>query len=163
MEKQIVHLNCKGVIMKCNCLLLSVVLLVCFYGCKRDSKNPAPGITIVAKWFRASQSSGLYFNGAKVSSFIDTSFTAADFAEYYSDGTGYFSKNSSEGPSLTEFTYTLKGSALTQYVSNENKGTPETITNLTASSLSIHAVFLIPDPNNPDQEDTEIDDYTYKR
>jgi hypothetical protein len=149
--------------MKYKYLLLSVVLLICLNACKKDSKTPAPTVTIAAKWFITEQSSELYFNGEEISSFVDTTFTSVDFVEYYSDGTGYFSRSSSTGPSLTEFTYTLKGSALTQYISNVNTGTPETVTDLTVNSLSIHAVSQIADPNNPSQNDTEIDDYTYKR
>jgi hypothetical protein len=149
--------------MKYKCLLLSVVFLVCLNACKKESKTPAPSVTIAAKWFITKQSSELYFNGEEISSSTDTTFTPVDFVVYYSDGTGYFSKNSSTGPSLTEFTYTLKGSALTQYISHVNTGTPETVTNLTANSLSIHAVSQISDPNNPGQNDMEVDDYTYKR
>lgn len=149
--------------MKYKYLLLSVVLLAFLNACKKDSKAPAQSVTIVAKWFAAKQSSGLYFNGVEISSFADTTFTSVDFVEYYSDGTGYFSRNSSTGPSLTEFTYMLKGTDLTQYTSHINAGTPETITTLTANSLSIHAVSQISDPNNPSQNDIEIDDYIYKK
>jgi hypothetical protein len=149
--------------MKYKYLLLSVVLLVCLSACKKDSKTVGPGVTIAAKWFVTKEASELYFNGAQISSFIDTTYTSVDFVEYYNDGSGYYSKYSSTGPSLSEFTYTLKGSALMQFDSPENAGVPETITNLTANSLSIHAVYEIVDPNNPNQTDTEIDDLTYKR
>ena len=149
--------------MKYRYLLLSLVLLLCLNSCKKDSTVPNSSVSIVGKWFITKQSSVLSYNGAQISAFTDTSFTTVDFAEYYSDGTGYFSQNSTTGPSLTEFAYTLKGTALTQFTSTNTAGTPETITSLTASSLSIHAESLVPDPNNPDQLDNEVDDYSYTR
>ena len=149
--------------MKYKCLLTGVILLICLNACKKDSKNPAPSATIVAKWFMAKQSSGLYYNGSQISSFVDTTYTPVDFVEYHNDGTGYFSKHSSNGPSLAEFTYTLKGTVLTRFDGPLNSGVPETITTLTANSLSIHVSYTIADPNNTNQSDTEVDDLTYKR
>jgi len=149
--------------MWCKYPVLCVVLLFCLNSCKKDSKAPNSGVSIVGKWFITKQSSVLSYNGSQVNAFTKTNFTSSDFVEYYSDGTGYFSQTGTTGPSLTEFTYTLAGTALTQFTSNNNSGTPETITSLTASGLSIHAVSLVTDPNNPDQQDNEVDDYTYTR
>jgi len=150
--------------MKFKYLLLGVVLLCCLNSCKKGSQAPKPIVTIVGKWFITKQSSELYYNGAEISSFTKTNFTSVDFVEYYGDGSGYFSKYSTTGPSLTEFTYTLKNTSLTQFTGGDNTaGTPETITSLTISSLSIHAESQVPDPNNSGQIDNEIDDYTYTR
>jgi hypothetical protein len=137
--------------------------MFCLNACKKDSQPANSNVTIVGKWFITKQSSELYYNGAEIEAFTDTSFTTNDFAEYYSDGSGYFSMNSTSGPSLTEFTYTLKGTALTQFTGAKNTATPETITNLTTNNLSIHAQSLVPDPSGSGQIDTEIDDYNYKR
>ena len=148
--------------MKYKYLLFSVIFLLCLNSCKKDSKAPGSSVSIVGKWLITRQNSVLSNNGVQISAFTDTTFTAADFVEYYSDGTGYFSMNSSTGPSLTEFTYTLKGTSLIQNTSSENAGTPETITSLTATNLSIHAVSTVPDPNTGGA-DTEVDDYYYTR
>src|SRR5277367_2090632 len=95
----------KVVAMKYKCLLLSVILLLCLNSCKKEAKAPNPGVSIVGKWLITKQNSVLSNNGVQISTFTDTTFTAVDFVEYYSDGTGYFSMSSATGPSLTEFTY----------------------------------------------------------
>jgi hypothetical protein len=142
--------------------LLLVVVFACLGSCKKSSQAPKPNITIVGKWLITKQNSVLSNNGVQISAFTDTTFTAVDFVEYYSDGTGYFSMSSATGLSLTEFTYTLTGTTLLQNTSSENKSTPETITSLTASNLSIHAVSTVADPNTGGT-DTETDDYYYTR
>lgn len=149
--------------MKQKSLLLIVVLLFGLNSCKKDSQTPNSGASIVGKWFRTKQNSELFYNGVQIKSFTKTNFTTDDFVEYYSDGSGYFSMNTATGPGITEFSYTLKGTSLTQYTSSSNTGAPETVTSLTASNLSIHAQYLITDPNNSDQVDTEIDDFTYTK
>jgi hypothetical protein len=149
--------------MKQKCLLLVGVLIFCLGSCKKDSKAPNSDVSIIGKWFSVTQNSELFYNGAQIKAITKTNFTTDDFVEYYSDGTGYFSKSSTPSPSLTEFTYTLKGTTLTQYASKENAGILETITILTASNLTIHAESSVVDPNNSDQVDTEIDDFTYSR
>ncbi len=148
--------------MKYNYLLLVVVGFACLSSCKKSSQAPKPNVTIVGKWLITRQNSVLSNNGVQISAFTDTTFTAADFVEYYSDGTGYFSMHSATGPSLTEFTYTLTGTSLLQNTSDENKSTPETITSLTANNLSIHAVSTVADTNTGGT-DTETDDYYYTR
>ena len=152
----------KVVAMKLKYLLLTVVLLLCLSACKKESKAPNPGVTIVGKWLITKQNSVLSNNGVQISTFTDTTFTAADFVEYYGDGTGYFSMHSATGPSLTEFTYTLTGTNLIQNTSSENKGMPETVTGLTANKLSIHAVSSVPDPDSG-LIYTETDDYYYTK
>ncbi len=149
--------------MKYKCPLLVLVLLFSLNSCKKDSTDPNSTVTIVGKWFITKQSSELLYNGSQIKAFTKTSFTTDDFVEYYSDGSGYFSKTSAPSPSLTEFTYTLKGTTLTQYTSKESAGILEKITVLTDSNLAIHAESLITDRNNSDQVDTEIDDFTYTR
>ena len=148
--------------MKYKYLLLVVVIAVCLGSCKKSSQAPKPNVTIVGKWLITRQNSVLSNNGVQLSTFTDTTYTAADFVEYYSDGTGYFSTHSATGPSITEFTYSLTGTSLLQNTSSENKSRPETITSLTANNLSIHAVFTVADPNTGGA-DTEVDDYYYTR
>lgn len=148
--------------MKYKYLLLVVIVFACLSSCKKSSQAPKPNVTIVGKWLITKQNSVVSNNGVQISAYTDTTFTAVDFVEYYSDGTGYFSRASATGPSITEFTYTLMGTSLVQNTSSENKGTPETITGLTASNLSIHAVFTVPDPNTGGA-DTETDDYYYTK
>jgi hypothetical protein len=149
--------------MKFKNLLVSVAVLLCLYSCKKESPAPSNPVLILGKWFNTKVTTKLYNNGAEVDSTNTISFTTDDFVEYYSDGSGYYSHASSEGPTLSEFTYTLKGAALSEFTSVENNSVPETITGLTATNLSIHAVSLVPDPNDPTITDTEIDDLSYKR
>ncbi len=149
--------------MKYKYLVLVIVVFACLNSCKKNSQAPKPSVTIVGKWLITRQNSVLSNNsGVQITAFTDTTYTAADFVEYYSDGTGYFSMHSATGPSLTEFTYTLTGTSLLQNTSSENKSRPETITSLTANNLSIHAVFTVADPNTGGA-DTEVDDYYYAR
>jgi len=118
----------------------------------------------LGKWLLSKSVSQLY-NSSKqlLSSTTSTTFTADDFVEYYDDGSGYYSESTNSGPSLSEFTYTLSGTALTERTGPETVAIPETITSISATALAIHAVSLVPDPNDPDATDTEIDDYTYSR
>jgi len=148
--------------MKYKYLLLVVVVVACLSSCKKSSQAPKPNVTIVGKWLITRQNSVLTNGGVQISAFTDTTYTAADFVEYYSDGTGYFSMHSATGPSITEFTYSLTGTNLLQNTSSENKSRAETITSLTANNLSIHAVFTVADPNTGGA-DTEVDDYYYTR
>jgi hypothetical protein len=147
--------------MKFKCLLLCVVVLMCLWSCKKNTAMPVPAVSIVGKWQLTKVSSKLYSSGVLIDSAKKTNFTNSDFVEFYSDGTGYYSQSTSDGPSLNEFTYTLKGSVITEFRSIENIGVPETVTSLTANSLSIHAESLIPDPNDPTVYDTEKDDLSY--
>ncbi len=149
--------------MKCKYLLLSVVFIICLSACKKESKSANQNVTIVGKWFIIRQSSFLFYNGTQIDSFSKNNFTSSDFVEYYSDGTGYFSQAGSNGPSIIEFTYTLKDSTLTQHDGTNAQNLIETIRGLTANNLSIHAQSTIPDPNNGAQLDTEIDDLSYSR
>ena len=144
-------------------LLLLLILFSGLYSCKKSSDKPAQTVTIVGKWLPVKLTSNLFNNGVKVDSVLKTAFSHEDFVEYYSDGTGYYSKQSPTGPSLSEFTYKLNGTTLTQYYNVENSGVPATITGLTTNSLSIHVVLRVPDPNDPSVTDTEIDDYSYSR
>jgi hypothetical protein len=149
--------------MKYKYLLLSVVLLFCLNSCKKDAKAPNPGVTIVGKWLLTKHNSVLSSSGVQLSASTDTTFTAVDFVEYYSDGTGYFSTTSLTGsPSLAEFTYSLTGTSLTQNNSSKLKSMPETITSLTARKLSVNAISSIVDTDTGLLY-TEIDDYYYTR
>src|ERR1700744_1457471 len=149
--------------MRCKYLLLIILPTVCLLSCKKSSKTPDSSVTIVGKWFLKKQNSSLFYNGAQISTFNKTDFTTNDFTEYYADGTGYVSQNSSNGPSLTQFNYTLKDSTLTQYNGANAGTTVATIVSLTANSLAIHAQSTVSDPNNEGQLETEIDDGTYSR
>lgn len=134
--------------MKCKCLLLSVICVIWLSACKKESKPATQGVTIVGKWFITKQSSLLLYNGVQIDSFSKNNFTSTDFVEYYADGTGYFSQASSNGPSITEFTYTLKDSTLTQHDGTNAQNLIEKVTALTVNNLSIHAQSTVPDPNN---------------
>jgi hypothetical protein len=149
--------------MKYRYFLLFAFVLVGMYSCKKNNPAPAPSVTIVGKWQVTKQHSKLYNNGVVVDSVNKSKFTSSDFVEYYSDGSGYYSKSTPTGPSLSEFTYTISGTAIVQYGSVENAGFPETVTALTASSLAVHSVFKVSDPNDPAVTDTEIDDFSYTR
>ncbi|MDR3693387.1 MAG: hypothetical protein P4L47_02040 [Mucilaginibacter sp.] len=120
-----------------------------------------PPVTIIGKWQLVKQYSLLVNNGVVIDSIKKSKFTNNDFVQYLSDGTGYYSKSTPTGPSLSEFTYTISGTHITEFVSFENKGVPETVTSLTANSLSVHRELLVPDPNDPTVYDTEKDDLSY--
>lgn len=149
--------------MKYKCLLLSVVVLLCLWSCKKNAAKPVPAVTIIGKWQLVKENSFLFNNGAVIDSVKNSKFTNSDFVEYFSDGTGYYSRSTVNGPSLSEFTYTINGSVITEFISLENKGVPETVTGLTANSLLIHIESLVPDPNNPNVYDTEKDDLSYTK
>jgi hypothetical protein len=150
--------------MKRSCLLLIIlVLFTCFISCKKVLQVPTISKSIVGKWFITKERSQLFNNGALVNNFTKTNFTTDDFVQYFSDGSGYFSKSSTTSPNISLFKYTLNGSDLMQYINGNNAGTAETITSLTQNSLSIHAESLVSDPNDSSLVDNEIDDYTYIR
>jgi hypothetical protein len=149
--------------MKCKSVLLICVVVSCLYSCKKEAPKPATGTLILGKWFTTKQVSVLYNNGTQVKAINKTNFTNDDFVEYYNDGSGYYSKSTTQGPSLSEFTYQINGTTITEYISAVNEGVPETISNISSGSLAIHIVSLVPDPNDPTVTDTEIDDFTYTR
>ncbi|HZY36414.1 MAG TPA: hypothetical protein VFE53_07190 [Mucilaginibacter sp.] len=149
--------------MKCKCLLVIGVLIAGFYSCKKAAPIPADSALIIGKWYFVSQFSVLYHDNVQLSTFTKTNFTNVDFVEYYNDGSGYYSKSTTEGPSLSEFSYTVSGATITQYSGTENSGIPETIKSITSTGLSVHVVQLVPDPNDPTVTDTEVDDFTYTR
>jgi hypothetical protein len=153
----------KVVVMKSRYLLVVGVVLLSLNSCKKNSAPSPQPVSIVGKWFYARQATELYNGGTEINTINKTNFTTDDFVEYYSNGTGYYSQSTALGPSLSQFTYTLKGTALTEYTSAADGGLPETITTLSADSLLIHAVILVPDPNDPSVNDTEVDDYTFTR
>lgn len=150
--------------MKHKYLVLISVFVVCLYSCKKETQPPpSAGTLLIGKWYSVKQVSVLYQNNKEISTFNKTSFTNDDFIEYYNDGSGYYSKSTNQGPSLSEFTYTIKGSTITQYTSAENSGIPETIESITSTGLAVHVVQLVADPNDPTVTDTEVDDLTYSK
>ena len=149
--------------MKCRFLVLICLVVFSLYSCKKETPVPTTGTLLLGKWYFTTQASVLYRNDKEIATFNKTSFTNEDFIEYYNDGSGFYSKSTSSGPSLSEFTYTLSGSTITQYTSSENGGMPETIKSITSNGLSVHVVQLVPDPNDPTVTDTEIDDLTYTK
>jgi len=144
-------------------LLLLLILLSGVCACKKSSEKPVQPVTIVGKWLSVKQTSSLFNNGVKVDSVQKTKFGKDDFVAFYSDGSGYYSEATSNGPSLSEFSYKVSGTILTQYYSVENNGVQATITTMTANSLSIHVVLRVLDPHDATVIDTEIDDYFYSR
>jgi hypothetical protein len=149
--------------MKYRYLLFICVAGACLFSCKKETKAPVPGTLILGKWYSTKEVSSLYRDGTQLSTFNKTSFTNDDFVEYYNDGSGYYSTSSTVGPSLSEFTYSIKGTTITEYTSAVNAGIPETISNISSGNLAIHIVSLVSDPNDPSLTDTEIDDLTYTR
>ncbi|WP_428330111.1 hypothetical protein [Mucilaginibacter sp.] len=149
--------------MKRYVLLVIPVILFCFSACKKDAAQPQATVTLVGKWYLTQHNLTLISNGVQVGSSSKTSYTTNDYAQYFNDGTGILSANSSSSaPSLSTFRYTLNGTTIIQTSSNQVNVT-ETITKLTATALSIHYETLIGDPVNSSQIDTEIDDYDFKR
>lgn len=149
--------------MKRRCLLLISILIISLCSCKKNGAKPSNSGLILGKWYFVKQVSVLYYKNKQLSTVNKTNFTNEDFVEYYNDGTGYYSKSTTQGPSLSEFTYTVSGAIITQYTSLENNGIPETIENITSTGLSVHIVQMVPDPNDPNLTDTEIDDFTYTK
>jgi hypothetical protein len=137
-----------------------LVVIVLFASCKKLSPSPQP--SIVGKWFEIKHSYVLLQNGAKVGASTKTSFTNDDFAQYFVDGTGFFSSSASPAPSLSLFKYTLSGSILTQFNNGDTTGLNETV-GLSANSLSVHYVVQIVDPANPNALDQEVDDFNFRR
>ena len=103
---------------------------------------------IVGKWFVKSSASRLYYNGTEVDSTFNSNFTTDDYAEYFNDGTGFFSSRSLPSPSLITFKYTIAGQNLTQINGVNTPATSETITVLTTKSLSFNYTLLVNDPNS---------------
>ena len=149
--------------MKRKSLLLICVVVCCLCSCKKEVPAPSTGTLILGKWYTTKQVSVLFNNRTQIQAINKTNFTNDDFVEYYNDGSGHYSKSTTQGPSLSEFTYSIKGSTITQFMSAVNAGVPETIKSISSGNLSIHVVSLVPDPNDPTVTDTEIDDFTYTR
>jgi hypothetical protein len=153
----------RDVIMKNIYLLFSLFLLICLNSCKKDSTSPTANVSIIGKWLKTKQNSKLFNSGVQIATFTKTNYTADDFVQYFSDGTGYTSKSTATSPSLNEFNFTVNGKNLTLFTTADKTGTPQTITNLSEINLSIHAESLIIDPNNLNLIDNEIDDYYYMK
>jgi hypothetical protein len=147
--------------MKNNCIpLLFGFFITSLFSCKKD--NTAT-VSIVGKWYITRHSSQILNNGTLLSSSTITKFTSNDFAQFYSDGSGYYSESVLLSPTIIEFNYLVKGNAITIYTNVVSSGNIGTITILALNSLSIHTEALIVDQNNPDQTDNEIDDYDYSK
>jgi hypothetical protein len=149
--------------MKYKYLAISGLFVICLFSCKKETMAPNNSALIVGKWYFKKDVSVTYQNNKEIGTSTTTDYTNEDFVEYYNDGSGYFSESTSQGPSLSEFKYSIMGSTLTQFSSVENAGTPETITSISTTALSIHVVSLVPDDNDPTITDTEIDDLTFTK
>ncbi|GAC1312323.1 MAG: hypothetical protein NVSMB24_33590 [Mucilaginibacter sp.] len=125
-------------------------LLICLNGCKKESTPPFQDSKklIVGKWFTFSHLSRLYYNGIAVDSSFKQNFTANDFSQYFSDGTGIQSTNYQPAPSLSLFHYTISGSNLNQFNSSDNSSVAEVITTLTSTDLSLNYSLIIVDPGS---------------
>jgi len=143
---------------KCASGIFAIVLSATF-SCK---KEPAV-ISIIGKWYLTKQQSKLFYNGNLISTFNNSSFTTNDFVQYFTDGSGYTSQNTTTSPSIMEFTYILSGNVLSLYTSSNDIKITDTVTSITSANLSIHAESLVPDPDNSGQFDNEIDDFFYKK
>ena len=147
--------------MKYKCLqLVFPFLLLYFYSCKKEVANPESKVSIVGKWYLISHRSKLYYHEIPIDSLFHTHFTPNDFIEYFSDGSGIISSNSTPTPLLVSFQYTVNGLNLTQFSSVATQGIPEKITKLTKDSLSIYYVLSITDPDTGVTEN-ETDDFSY--
>lgn len=149
--------------MKLKYLLLGCVLVFGLSSCKKEKSTPPPSQLILGKWYLTNLVSVLYRDSAIVGTSNQSNFTNDDFVEYYNDGSGYYSTSTTQGPSLSEFTYSVSGTTITQYTNSQTKGQPETISSISASNLALHVVQLVPDPGDPTLTDTEVDNITYSR
>jgi hypothetical protein len=164
MQKTNVTFNMiKDMVMKGIYLLFSLFFLICLNSCKKDSTAPTSNVLIIGKWHITKQNSELFNSGVQIATFTRTNYTADDFVQYFSDGTGYISKSTATSPSLSEFNYTVNGKNITLFTTVDKTGTPETITNLSETNLTIHAESLIIDPNDLNLIDNEINDYYYTK
>jgi len=130
----------------------AVILFVILFStvCKKQSASPFENskTLIVGKWFVKSFSSRLYYNGAEVDSTFKTGFTNADFAQYFSDGTGIKSSNGLPAPNLSIFKYAINGSNLTLINDADGTVTPEIITELTSTNFSLNLERSVADPGS---------------
>jgi len=149
--------------MRCKFWIIASLLLFGLGSCKKEAKPETTSQLLVGKWYFTNLVSVLSRNGVVLDTSRRTNFTNTDFVEYYTDGSGYYSKSTSQGTSLTEFNYSISGNTITQFSNAVSKGQPETIKTINSNSLAIHAVSLVPDPNDPTLTDTEVDDYTFSR
>lgn len=132
-----------------KCLPAAILFIFIFLSaCKKQPSSPFENskTLIVGKWYIKSFTSRLFYNGAEVDSTFQKSFTDADFAQYFSDGTGIKSSNASPAPNLSIFKYTVSGSNLSLINTTDGSITPETITQLTQTNFSLNAERLIADP-----------------
>lgn len=132
-----------------KCLPAAIFFAFIFLiACKKQSPSPFedPKTLIVGKWYVKSFTSRLFYNGVEVDSTFQKSFTNADFAQYFSDGTGIKSANASPAPNLSIFKYTVSGSNLSLINGTDGTITPETITQLTQTNFSLNSERLIADP-----------------
>jgi len=116
--------------------------------CKKQSSTPFENskTLIVGKWYVKSFTSRLFYNDIEVDSTFQKSFTNADFAQYFSDGSGVKSTNASPAPNLSIFRYTINGANLSLINATDGSVTPEIITQLTATNFSFNVERLIADP-----------------
>jgi len=132
-----------------KCLTAAILFLLIFLtACKKESSSPFGNskTLIVGKWYVKSFSSRLFYNGIEVDSTFQKSFTNADFAQYFGDGTGIKSANASPAPNLSIFKYTVSGPNLSLISPTDGTVTPETITQLTSTNFSLYIERLIADP-----------------
>jgi hypothetical protein len=153
--------------MKRSYLSLAVFFIaICFGACKKDSSaTPVAGnaVTIVGKWYVTQHNLKLFSGGKQVGASSKSNYTANDYIQYFTDGTGIQSASSSSGaPALSTFTYKLNGLILTQ-VNSSNVTTIETVTMLSATAFAIHYESTILDPADQSQVDNEVDDFYFER
>jgi len=130
------------------------------FSCKKDNTTV---VSIVGKWYNIKHTSQTLNNGTLLTSSTTTKFTTDDFAQFFSDGSGYYSESVLLSPTIIEFNYMVNGKAITIYTNSVTGGNTGSITSLASNSLSIHTETKIVDQNNPDQTDDQIDDYDYSR
>jgi len=132
-----------------TCLPAAILFAFVFLAdCKKQSSSPVENskTLIVGKWYVKSFTSRLFYNGIEVDSTFQKNFTNADFAQYFSDGTGIKSANASPAPNLSIFKYTVSGTSLSLINTTDGTVTPETITQLTSANFSLNVEHLIADP-----------------
>jgi len=110
--------------MKHKYQLLICVFFLCLYSCKKETQAAGTGTLIVGKWYFMKQVSVLYQSTKEISTFTKTNFTNDDFIEYYNDGSGYYSKSTAQGPSLSEFTYKISGGYVKLYPQRRGRWPP---------------------------------------
>ena len=120
--------------MKKYVIALLMIAAISFSRCKKDDKNDKKlTSTIVGKWFIIKDVESNFINDVKKEEHTDDEFTAEDYYEFKSNGTGVFS----EVGDSDSFTYKVTGTTIT-ITENPNESYELEIKNLNGND----AIFI---------------------